>query len=205
MSFWNRLFGKKDTRETTGTMSVEEFFSSVKNTAEELQIVKERAKGYEEAVKNARATGQRALVERLEAGLNAVRMETQLVAMGLTKYLSEGSLVRFYKASKKGLRLDWVANFTRTIPPEVATKKVRADEVGAFDNYVVLHYDPAEKAFSETEWEQLARTSKDPILFGLMKGRRILYFVGDWIDEVCDLTLDQLADVIGKDAVKTIA
>jgi hypothetical protein len=124
---------------------------------------------------------------------------------GVDVYLSEGSLVRFYKASKKGLRLDWVANFTRTIPPEVATKKVRADEVGAFDNYVVLHYDPAEKAFSETEWEQLARTSKDPILFGLMKGRRILYFVGDWIDEVCDLTLDQLADVIGKDAVKTIA
>ena len=201
--FWpawlRKLFARKQEADPRNdAVSVEEFFTSVKNSAEELAVVKERARGYEEALSNAKRTGQVALYEKLEEGLTATRAEAQLIALGLKKTVSEESVVTFYKKCKKGLRLDYVRHFTRTVPAAVVSDKERADAVGAFDNYVVLHYDPQEKAFAEPEADKRAR--RDPILFGLIKGKRTLYFVGDWVDVVCDLTLDQLADVLGKDS-----
>lgn len=33
---------------------------------------------------------------------------------------------------------------------------------------------------------------KDPILFGVIAGSNKLYFIGDWIDEYCDLRFDDV-------------
>ncbi len=207
--FWVRLWraffplkpaGRKVPEKHVPTVSVLEFFSSVKNSAQELRLVEERSLGYERALAAARRNGQVALRERLEEGMAAYRAEAQAESMGLKKFVSEEDIVGFYKQSDRGLRLDMIANFTRQIPDDVAQRKARADELHIFDNYAVLHYDPEAKSFAETEKEKEAR--KDPILFGLLKGRRQLYFVGDWVDEVCDLTLDQIADKLGKEVVK---
>ena len=112
----------------------------------------------------------------------------------------EETLVDFVKKSPRGLRLDWVRNFTRVVPDDVLATKVECDSRGIFDNYAVLHYDPDGKSWAETEAEREAR--KDPILFGFVEGRRVLYFVGEWIDEFCDLSLDQIADVLYEDMEK---
>ena len=180
-------------------LSVQEFFKSVKNTQEELVVVDERVKGYEAAVARATASGQVAMVEQLKAGLQATRAETQLHAVGVTRALLEETLVEFVKKSPKGLRLDWIKNFTRHIPDDVIAAKTSCDDHGVFDNYAILHYDPEAKSWAETHQEREAR--KDPILFGLLRGSRKLYFVGEWIDEFCDLSLDQIADVLARDSV----
>ena len=214
LSWWTRMmvvifgwFGKRPKHlppaEPVPTLTVQEFFVSVKNTEQELEIVKGRAEGYANAIENAKKGGQRALVEQLTSGMNAARMEVQLLAIGLPKYLREEDVIRFYKLCPRGLRLDWVQNFARMIPAALIDLKGRADAIGIFDNYAVLHYDPKAKSYAETEKEKAAR--RDPILFGLMKNRRVLYVVGDWIDEFCDLTLDQVADTIGRDAIQTVA
>jgi hypothetical protein len=202
--WYKRWFGISRTPRPSDdpSKSVEEFFSSIKHSRHELLIVKERAAGYERAILNAKQAGQVALYEQLVAGLNAYKMETHLCAIGLTKYVTEEDVVRFYKQCRRGLRLDWVSHFTRVIPESVTAHKLRADNLGIFDNYVVLHYDPEAKAYAETQLERDAR--KDPILFGLMRDRRLLYFVGDWIDDHCDLTLDEIADKLGSEAVRTI-
>ncbi len=179
------------------SMTIPEFFTSLKNSASELEVLQERAMGYEKALANAEAAGQTALYEQLKAGLHAYWMESQLIALKLTKFLKEEDVVRFAGLTKRGLSLDWIKNFTRVIPSEIVATKKRLDELGVFDNYVVLHYDPEKKAVAETAKETEAR--KDPILFGVIENRRVLYFVGDWIDEYCDLTLDQLADVVGRE------
>lgn len=183
-------------------MSVENFFRSVKDGVEQLKIVAERASGYADAIKKAHAAGQVALEEQLSKGLVAVRAETQLAAMGLGKYVTEETVVAFAKKASKAVRLDWIANFTRFIPDDLLDKKREADERLIFDNYVVMHYDPKGKSWSETEAEKERR--KDPILFGVIDGRRQLYYVGDWTDEFCDLTLDQIADTLGREVVKTV-
>jgi|SRR3989344_187049 len=191
-----------DKREEAQRISIGEFFRDVKNSTSELEIVNERLEGYRKALQNAKKNGQTALFERLTHGIEAVRAETQLVALGMPKYLSEDTLVAFVKKAQKGLRLDHVRNFIRMIPEEVAQRRHRCDELGIFDNYVVLHFDPGAKSWAETEEEKLRR--KDPILFGLLRGRRNLYFIGDWVDEFCDLTLDQIADTMGKECVLEI-
>lgn len=183
-------------------MPIDVFFRSVKNGVEELQVVDHRMNGYLAAITQAKKNGQTALAEQLETSVEGVRAETQLVALNLCKYVTEAQLVSFVKKAKKGLRLDWIKNFTRMVPDNVTKAKNAADERGVFDNYVVLHYDPQKKAWAETK-EELERR-KDPILFGVLRGRRRLYFVGDWVDEYCDLTLDQLADVLG-DPPKVLA
>lgn len=205
-SFWSRVcFWRKNKApdrkpEQEAKLSVQEFFDSIKHSCKEIDVIKHRMLGYERAIQNAKAAGQVALLEQLKGGLNAHLMESRLASMGLTRYLDEESIVKFYKASEKGLRLDWIKNFTRTVPEDVVATKLRADALHVFDNYVILHYDPQVKSYAETEEEKKKR--KDPILFGVMKGKRVLYFVGDWIDEVCDLTLDQLAEALGKEAIK---
>jgi hypothetical protein len=198
-------FWKKEPKllpEQTETLTVEEFFHQVKGSLQEIAIVEERAQGYIAALGKAKAAGQKALVEKLQNGLNAHRMEAHLVSIGMHAFVEEDAIVRFYKQSKRGLRLDWVSNFARSIPSDVVDKKRKADALGIFDNYAVLHFDPTGKSFAETEAEKAERLRpKDPILFGLMKGRTQLYVVGDWIDEDCDLTLDQIADALGKDSI----
>ncbi len=195
-------FWKKRPKTVKVTMTIPEFFRSVSNSAEQLAMVDKRAEGYAAAIKATVVSGQTAFREQLIKNLVAVRAETQLLAMGLPKYLREETVVEFVKKCPKGLRLDFIANFARVIPPELLKLKAEADERGIFDNYVVLHYDPEGKSWAETEKEKVKR--KDPILFGLMDGRRLLYYVGDWVDEFCDLTLDQIADQLGKKAIEVI-
>jgi hypothetical protein len=182
------------------TMTIEDFFKSVKNSAQEVQAVETRLDGYKRALEDANRNGQVALVERLSKDIAAVRAETQLHAAGFGRYVTEETLVRFVKECPKGLRLDYIRNFMRVIPTEVSAKKNYCDELGIFDNYAVLHYDPEGKAWAETEEEKERR--KDPILFGLLAGRRRLYF--DWVDEHCDLTLEQIADLLGEDAIANV-
>lgn len=196
-------FWKKRPKVAKVTMTIPEFFHSVRDNAEQLALVDKRAEGYAAAIKATVVSGQTAFREQLIKNLVAVRAETQFLAMGLSKYLREETVVEFVKKCPKGLQLDFVANFARVIPPELLKLKAEADQRGIFDNYAVLHYDPAGKSWAETEKEKAKR--KDPILFGLMDGRRLLYYIGDWVDEFCDLTLDQIADRLGKKAIEVIS
>jgi hypothetical protein len=183
-------------------LTIEQFFLGVKESTNPIVIVQQRAQGYEEALKNALASGQQALFESLSQNLAAVRAESHLLSLGVCKCLTEEKLVEFVKRSHKGLRLDWIQNFIRVIPPALLKLKVDCDNLLTFDNYVILHYDPKTKSYAETEAEKARR--KDPILFGVIKGRRQLYYLGDWVDEFCDLTLDQVADILGKGGVSEI-
>lgn len=184
-------------------MTVQQFFASVKDSVEQIAVVNERAAGYAELLAKALSTGQKALYEQLIAQLDAVRSETQLLAIGMTKTISEQSIIALNEKSPRGIRLDWIVNFARPIPDQIVALKRECDERQIFDNYVVMHYDPEARNAELTNKEKEA--VRDPILFGVLEGSRKLYFVGDWIDEQCDLTLDKVAELIGKDAVQTLA
>ena len=196
-----RLFFGGQTKQPE--LTIQEFFSAAKGSMLDVEIVRQRAQGYEDAIRNAKACGQQALVESLSQNLVGVRAEAHLVSLDMCKYLTEEKLVEFVKKSPKGIRLDWIANFTRVVPNDLMVKKARCDERFVFDNYVILHYDPQAKSYAETEAEREAR--KDPIMFGVIKGRRRLYYVGDWVDEYCDLTLDQVADALGSQGISKIS
>lgn len=185
-------------------LTVEEFFKSVKNSQEEITLVEGRLENYKAALEYLTKTGQIAVREVMEHDLEICRAETQSYAMGLTKVITEEQLVEFAKKSPRALKLDWIANFTRQIPSTVIDVKVKADEKEVFDNYVILHYDPMHNGSMETLAEKKEREDKkkDPILFGVVAGSYKLYFIGDWIDEYCDLRFDKLVEILGKEAIE---
>lgn len=199
-------FADEDPRSEDPPLGVLEFFSAVKGAAEHLERAEERAVGFAHALHSARAAGQVALIEQLTGRVDAVRAETRLLAIGFDKYLTEETLVEFARKSDRGVRLDWVSNFTRIIPPNVVEKKVQCDADHIFDAWVVLHYDPEGKATvmtAQERKEEVAR-KRDPILFGLLEGSRRLYYIADWDDEYCDLTLEKVADILGADPSLTL-
>ena len=180
-------------------IKIQDFFKSVKNNTKELMFVNERTSGLSKLIQQASKNGQMALMEQLASNLCTYKLEIQMLSMGVHKYVTEETIVTFYKMCKKGLRFDWVKNYTRQIPETVLAVKQRADELEIFDNYAILHYDPDATAYSKTNEER-----RDPILFGVLRDSTKLYFIGDWIDEYCDLTLEQLADLVGKEKIHNI-
>ena len=146
---------------------------------------------------SAKKNGQTALYEQILRDERRLRSEAVLATAGFRMFISEEMMVSFARKCERGLRLDWIKNFARVIPNEVIEQKQKADELKIFDNYVVLHYDPNGKSTALTEDE--VRKKKDPILFGVFSQSRRLYFIGDWKDEFCDLTFEELLNRLGRD------
>lgn len=175
-------------------LDVLKFFESVKLvTMENAGTYFNRIEPYLKALKDAKSMGQTALVQRLLGRIILVKYESILKTYGFNKRISEGQLVDFIKKTEKGVSLCYVGNFGRPIPNDVIEKKVLADQLHVFDNYCILHYDPEKKSYKMTAEEREKERIKknDPILFGVLRGSRDLYYIADWVDEKCDLTLDK--------------
>lgn len=183
-------------------IDVLEFFREVKGiTKKNSEIYKDRLNGYIIALKNTDLSGQKALKEKLLCNFVINKYESVLYANGLFHVITEDQLIEFYKKTEKGVTLTYMKNYTGIIPSEVCKKIKEINELEIFDNYVILHYDPQKKSYKQTieEKQKEVAKRKDPILFGVIKGSDKLYYVTDWIDEYCDLTLDKFAETIQVD------
>lgn len=161
-----------------------------------------RIETYDAAIAKYMTAGQFALVEQLERERGVRLLENALLIEGYGKYVPEAKLVEIALKSKKGLALTFVRNFGRPIPDDVIAKKQALDSVGVFDEWVVLHYDPTGTNNIPTKAE--IEKAKDPILFGLIVGSDLLYYVADWKDEHCTLTLSELVQLTNvKDVIGT--
>ena len=180
----------------TKLISVVDFFTEITKSYTELTPIAEIAEHYEKALIQAKTMGQTALLQKLVDLLDMVKGEAVLIAMGLKKYVTEKQIIDFYEkvGEDKNLKLSWIKNFNRIIPEEVYEIKKDVDERKIFDNYVILHYDPKDDGHEMTKEEK--EKKKDPILFGVIKNSRKLYFVADWKDEYCDLTLEEMFKVL---------
>ena len=150
----------------------------------------------EKLIKRAAKSSQLALVEKLKEAKNVISCEIILSKNGYDKYVSEDKIIEFFKKCNRGVRIDFIRNYSTLIPFNVLEKKDFLDKLGIFDNYVIMHYDPNMVVFKETEEDRNAIARRDPILFGLIKGSKKLYFVDDWITDEDDLTLDELNIVV---------
>lgn len=189
--WYKRLFSKKE--KSVPPAQIKQVFERILLNAEELKVFEDRENKVLELRERAVQAGQSSLIKKIDEESEVRKLENTLFALGLKRYISEQQLLQFAEKADKGLCLDWIKHFVRPIPKEVVDAKVRCDELRLFDNYAVLHYDPENKATLKIDREAL----KDPILFGLIKGSRKLYFVGDWMDEQCDLTFQQIIDKLG--------
>lgn len=178
-------------------IGVIEFFTKLTKSFEELTPVADIATHYEKALIQANTMGQTALIERLKDLVEVVRGEAHLVQIDLKKYVTEKQIISFYElvGEEKNLKLTWIKNFGRIIPEEIYEAKKSVDERNIFDNYVILHYDPENNGEKLTKKE--IEKKKDPILFGVIQNSRKLYYIADWKDDYCELTLDEMFNKLG--------
>ena len=179
--------------------SVDEFFNEVKDAVKTLEISEGSINFYMNAIESAKENGQIALLEILKEKKEGILKEVKLLDSlnEQIQYVSEEDVVKFYKKANlknKMLKLTWIKNYARLIPSDVLEKKKVFDEIDIFDNYVILHFDKNGDSTEMTHAEK--EKAKDPILFGVLKGTRKLYYIGDWIDEYCDLTLDKFLSTL---------
>lgn len=197
---WDALKGKvAEVYVRVKSTPVEETFEAILGGGKKLVVLTDRLDTHRAAIKETHSMGQTALAEQLTARTKVVEAEAVLFAAGRREYIDEKDLIRFAKECERGLRLDYMKNFTRLIPRDVRLKKIQMDALKVFDAYVILHYDPKGDGAELTKQEVAKK--KDPILFGLIEGSRRLYHVGSWVDEYCDLTFGDLIDKFGEEVL----
>lgn len=196
---------KKNKLKKFGSISITDFFKDIFSSMNNIDIGKGIIEHYNTILANAEKTGQVSLLEIINRKINLIKKETLLLDKQITTYLSEEQIVKFYSNFKqandetdvdptKVLKLTWIRNYARVIPNEVITTKLKIDNYKVFDNYVVLHFDPIGDSVKLTEEEM--EKAKDPILFGVISNSRKLYYIADWIDEHCDITLESFLENI---------
>lgn len=182
-----------------------QFFDFVKlETEDSKEKYKNRIKEYMILLKQCDVMGQTSMKEKLFQNIIINKYESILYAHGYQKLITEEKLVEFVKKSEKGLSLTYIDNYTKIIPLDITQKVIEANKLEVFDNYCILHYDPDKKSYQQTQEDIKKENQKrrDPILFGMIKNSNKLYFIGDWIDEYCDLTFDKIIDIIGKELIE---
>lgn len=188
-------FKKKTKPAEVNYVALQDFFKRIpfQNIEQSVELVKY----YEDALLHVEKTGQTALKEKLKNILSIVRAEIALLDNKMIKFVAEEQMVSLYEKvnANEKLKLTWIKNFIKIIPTDVLKLKEAADNLEIFDNYVILHYDPNNDATNLTEEE--VRAKKDPIMFGVIQNSNKLYYIADWIDEYCDMTLEKMFNVLG--------
>lgn len=160
-----------------------------------------------EIKENAESLNQQRLILEAEIKLENTKKEIEAIKHGYDKYVLEdyvNQLIEALKTKDGGRQLAFsnLENYPRVIPQKNAELIEQAKKY--FDNIYILYTAKKE----EIEKEKLA---KDPIAFGVVKYKSDdqnmqklsintfesdhMFFITDWVDEYCDLTLDKLVQL----------
>lgn len=139
--------------------------------------------------------------------LENIEKERKIVSMGVNTFVYREDIEEFIgKISKDVVKIIELENYEREIPDEIV--EVIEKVGGFFDKLYVVFTDYTGEVERQVEQE---RRDKDPILFGTFQdnsSRTVIdrfYFLGDWEDEYCDLTLDKMVAAVKSSTNKDIA
>ena len=189
-----------------GKISPQLYFTYVKtkfNFLEKYNLDR-RIKKIEAAFDEAMESGQSALGEKILNNLIIEFRESLILAKNVSHYIERDELNK-YKSKIKGGHISdtLMKDFTRAIPKPILEKVKKLQNV--FDDFVIYHYyEPAVEQKLEKKQKMTSEEKgkmRDPIIFGIIKETNRLYFIEDWIDELCDLTFDDIVDSIGEQRI----
>ena len=133
---------------------------------------------------------QRALYEALQQEL-AITLHQMLCRVhGYERFLMPEDVTKFMaRVTEKPIAFKPLADFPRPIPEMQKKMITEAMEKKLFDEVMILYI---ERKGGELKTTEKKIKEKDPIAFGRLNiPGSPLYYICDWIDEFCDLTLDK--------------
>ena len=141
-------------------------------------------------------TGQKKGMKKLMFHLECIEKEREIVKMGINTFIYRDDIEEYIDSvAKDTVKIIELENYEREIPDDIVSiiEKVK----DKFDQLYVVFTDYTGKVERQIEKE---RREKDPILFGTFQNqsnRTVIdrfYYIGDWEDEYCDLTLDKMVN-----------
>ena len=143
-----------------------------------------------------KVTGQKSGMRKLMFHLKCIEKEREIVAMGIDTFVYRDD-IEFYidKVAQDVVKIIDIESYEREIPDEIVDIIARVKD--KFDQLYIVFTDYTGKVERQVEKE---RQKKDPILFGAFLSEREgvvddrFYYLGDWEDEYCDLTLDKMVN-----------
>jgi len=143
-------------------------------------------------------TGQTAGMRKLLFHLESVESEREIVKMGITTFIYRDDIEEYIdNIAKDTVKIIELEKYEREIPDEIVAIIEQVKD--KFDQLYVLFTDYTGKVERQVEKE---RRQKDPILFGTFQNEKTktvidrFYFLGNWEDEYCDLTLDKMVNEV---------
>lgn len=180
------------------TKTPSEFFNFVKdsiNTVDKIQLQSYLSVAHK-LLDKARQTGQRGLAHRLEFKIDTIKGEMVLNALGVNKYVNRDDVLYYMdNVEHRVVKLAEIKDYLREIPDEAM--EIMAKTQGYFSDYLILYTDYTDEVGKQVEQK---KKDKDPILFGIFYDELFkevterFYFLYDWVDEYCDLTLDKMIE-----------
>lgn len=149
-----------------------------------------------ELINKYKITGQKKAIRKLMFHLECIEKEREIVKMGITTFVYRDDIEEYIdNVAKDTVKIIELENYEREIPDEIVD--VIAATKDKFDQLYVVFTDYTGKVERQIQKE---RRDKDPILFGTFQNqsnRTVIdrfYYLGDWEDEYCDLTLDKMVN-----------
>ena len=174
-------------------------FVKSKFTKIEKEKLKKRFRHLSSLLKYSKDMDQWAMYEEASRKIIETTLEQEAEVIGANKVILKKDVEKFINIVKdKVIKFKNFSEFPRIVPNDVQEKYKSIKEKNVFDEFLILYTDftkPEDKIKSNKEKIK----EKDPILFG--KFNRIpdkLYWIADWQDEHCDLSLDKIVEQLEK-------
>lgn len=177
-------------------ITAEDYFDYIKDKRNTTSLVelREFRKSAIYLIEKYRITNQIAAMKKLMFLINNAEKEKEAVEKGIDQYVYREDIQEFIRnVSSKVVKIIELENYPREIPDDIVEKYQDVEDV--FDNFYVVFTDYTGEVEKQVEKSKI---DKDPILFGAFKdtdkgelGEKF-YYIGDWIDEYCDLTLEKM-------------
>lgn len=160
-----------------------------------------------ELISKYQITGQKKGLRKLMFHLECIEKEREIVKMGIDTFIYRDDIEEYIdNIAKDTVKIIELENYEREIPDEIVDVIFKVKD--KFDQLYVVFTDYTGKIEKEVEKE---RRDKDPILFGTFQEKSTrtvidrFYYLGDWEDEYCDLTLDKMINETEKVGKRNIA
>lgn len=195
-----------------GEMSPSKYFEILKDRKRTITD-KDLIKFYDNAISllnKYQTTGQIEGMKKLIFLIETVEKEREIVKQGINTFVYYEDVEDYIdNIAKNVVKIIELERYERDIPDEVV--EVISQTKHLFTKFYVVFTDYTGRIERQVQKE---RREKDPILFGTFQdteSKTLLerfYFIADWEDEYCDLTLGRMVEEVkaakSKDIIRTI-
>jgi len=177
-----------------------EYFEILKSKKEEVDDarLKDIYGNAEKMLEGFIITGQKESAKKMIYHMETIEKEHELVRLGVTTFVYKEDVVDFIEnISDDVIKIIELESYQRHLPEEAIQAVAKTRHL--FTEFFVVFTDYTGEAEKKVKKE---RIEKDPILFGVFFDEEQdiaierFYFLADWEDEYCDLTLDKMVTLM---------